>query len=207
MITKKLRAEMRMDTIDKNPKKLRSRGFIPGVLYGRNKDTRELQLKTKELQKLLAIQGYGAMVSLELDNEIIPAIIKEVQKGVIDSEILNIDFQQLSENEKIKISIPILLENKEKIEDAVTIIQQQLMELDIQCLPKYIPNNISLDVVSMQKGHALTVGDMDILKNENIEVLNDIVEVVASITSTTKAVEAEEEDKPIYESEKSILDE
>ncbi len=207
MATPKLKADIREESGKTNSKKLRNEGLVPGVLYGHNKETREVQIKTNELQKVLSQYGYGTMVSLEIKDNIIPAIIKEVQNDIVTNNLLHIDLQQLSENEKVKLSVPIVLKGKRDVEDSSTIVQQQLMELEIQCLPKYIPNSITVDAIKVKSGDALTVGDLDIIKDENIEVLNETEEVIASLTSnTTMDEEVEESEENFYESDKSVLD-
>ncbi len=163
------------------------------------------RLKEIELSKVLNKFGSGSTINLNLNGEVIPAIIKEVQKDIIKDNLLHIDFQQLSEDEEIKVFVPVVLVGKGKVENSTTIIQQQIMELEIRCLPKYIPSSIEVDVSNLKFGDSITVGDLNL--GENIEILHDEDEVIASLTANSKYEELEEDkDVPIYESNKSILD-
>lgn len=206
MATPKLKVEPRSLNPKVKPHTLRKRGFLPGVLYGRNKDTREFQIRTKELQSIISNHGYGAMVNLEIENKLIPAIIKEVQKATLTQEILNIDLQELSHDVKIKLIIPIVLEDKDRVEDSNTIVEQQLKELNIQCFPKYIPSSIIVNSAVLEDTNVLKVGDLEVINDENIEVLNDIEDIVATLSRATKEIVEEKDNSPIYISEKSILD-
>ncbi len=191
----------------KSSQRVRKEGFVPGIVYGHNKETKSIKIDRKELQKLLNKHGESGTVNIELEGQIRPTIIKEVQRGVAQSDVLHIDFQELSVGEKIKMAVHINVIGKEKVETPWAIIQQQLNELDIQCLPKHIPQRITVNVSELEIGNSLTVGDLDIFKDTDIEVLNDTGEVVVSLTAIKKESEPEEEDNiPIYESETSILD-
>lgn len=206
MATPKLKVEPRILNPKVKPHILRKRGFLPGVLYGRNKDTREFQIRTKELQSIISKHGYGAMVNLEIENKLIPAIIKEVQKETLSQEILNIDLQELSHDVKIKLIIPIVLEDKDRVENSNTIVEQQLKELNIQCFPKYITSSIIVNSSVLEDSNVLKVGDLEVINNKNIEVLNDVEEIVATLSRATKEIVEEEDNSPIYASDKSILD-
>ncbi|SHH46842.1 large subunit ribosomal protein L25 [Caloranaerobacter azorensis DSM 13643] len=205
MAAPKLNVELRDGGGRRYSIKLRKNGFIPGVIYGHNKQTKSIKLKEIELSKVLNKFGSGSTVNLNLNGEVIPAIIKEVQKDIIKDNLLHIDFQQLSEDEEIKVFVPVVLVGKGKVENSTTIIQQQIMELEIRCLPKYIPSSIEVDVSNLKFGDSITVGDLNL--GENIEILHDEDEVIASLTANSKYEELEEDkDVPIYESNKSILD-
>ncbi|WP_427337680.1 50S ribosomal protein L25 [Caloranaerobacter sp. DY30410] len=205
MAAPKLNVELRNEVGKRCSIKLRKNGFIPGVIYGHNKETKSIKLNEAEVSKVLNTIGSGSTVNLNLNGEMIPAIIKEVQKDIIKGNLLHIDFQQLSENEEIKVFVPVVLLGKGKVETSTTIIQQQIMELEIRCLPKYIPKSIEIDVSNLKFGDSITVGDLNL--GENIEILHDEDEVIASLTANSKYEELEEDkDVPIYESDKSILD-
>lgn len=206
MPTPKLNAELRDKSVKEKAHKLRQKGFIPGVLYGHNKDTRQVQLKTKELLKLISQYGRGTMINIELNKEVIPVIIKEVQKATTTSKVLHVDFQQLDENEKVKLTVSINVVNKELVENSATIVEQQLKEIMIQCLPKHIPTSVTIDASKLNEG-TIKVKDLDIANNDNVEILNNNEEdIVASLTYASKEEILEEDNAPIYESSKSVLD-
>ena len=200
-----LKAELRNINFKVKPKNLRKRGFIPGVLYGHNKDTKELQLKTKELQKIISNYGFGTMINVEIEDKKYQAIIKEVQKQTVTHNILHVDLQQLSNDEKIKLTLPLILEGRERVEDSKTVVEQQLKEINIQCFPKYIPGSIVVNANVLRNNNVLKVKDLEIAKDENVEVLNDLEDLVATLTRATKEEVIEEDNRPIYEISKSIL--
>lgn len=195
MPTPKVKAQLRENIGGNKVSKLRNQGFVPGVVYGHNKETREVKVEVSELRKLINRYGTGTMINIDLDGELVLALVKDVQKDMLKGHLLHVDFQQLSEDETVRLTVPITIEGKDKVEDNDTIVQQQVMELNIECLPKDIPSTIVVDAGVLKSGDALTVGDLDIAKNEDINVLDETGEVIASLTTASTIVELEEEDE------------
>jgi large subunit ribosomal protein L25 len=117
-------------------------------------------------------------------------LIKETQKDPIKGDVLHLDLQQLSADTKIKLRVPVIIQGREKAETTDTVLQQQLMEIELQCLPKYIPQSIQVDVSELKLGENITIGDLDIAKDANYEILTDLGEVITSLT----AAQVEEEE-------------
>ncbi|MGO1369931.1 MAG: 50S ribosomal protein L25 [Senegalia sp. (in: firmicutes)] len=208
MATKKLTAKLREEVGTGDSNQLRREGYTPGVLYGRSKDTKNIAFNTKELQKIVTDEGYGALVTLDIDGKNTAAILKDVQREIVKDGFLHADFQELSENEEIRLTIPLYLENREKAETNDSIVQLQLSEIDIECLPKYIVSYVNIDAAKLKDQPAITIGDLEL---EGIDILHEDDEVIASLTYASKAQEEDDDDEeatetPIYEDEKSVLE-
>lgn len=102
------------------------------------------------------------------------------------------DFQELDENEKIKVAMPIQIINREKVESSVKVIQLNMTELEIQTYPKYLPEKIELDAIHFKNKDTLTIGDLSITQNENIEILEDKDKVIASLAYASRDIQTEE---------------
>ncbi|QXM07149.1 50S ribosomal protein L25 [Crassaminicella indica] len=189
-----LKVKERKETNKKYLKKIRKEGFVPAVIYGHNKKTKEVQFNKQELDKTLNHYGVGSSVQLSMGDEIRLAIIKDVQRHITKLHVLHIDLQELDEKEKVRVKLPIYLINKSAVESSTSVIQQQMTELEIQTLPKYLPQSIEVDVSTMKYGEPLTVKDLWVFNNENIEVLSDKDEIVALLAASTKLEIKEEED-------------
>lgn len=207
MAIPKLKAEIRTKAGRRNSIRLRNEGFIPGVIYSQGEETKQIKFSRKEVQKMLSNYGETGTIDVELEGNTVPVLIKEIQKHVILDSVLHLDLQQLSEDKKVKLRVPVVIQGREKVETSSSVVEQQLMEIEIQCFPKYIPQHAVVDVSNLEHGNSITLSELDIAKDENIEVLSDINEVIVSLTASSKAEEVEEKTVPIYESEKSILEE
>lgn len=206
--TRTLSAENRPEIGKTKASKLRRKGLIPAVVYGHNKETKSISVDEKEFVKYLNRSGESSIVGLKLGDQRIQSIVKEVQYHPISSDVLHVDFQCLEENEKIRLFIPIKFDHMDILQGSTAVMAHPLDEIEIQCMPKHIPeHSIHIDVKSFKVGDVLHVSDLDIFKDENIEVLEESDRVVASLSDVKEMkVETEEsEDGPIYESQDSIL--
>ncbi len=174
--------------------KTRRSGNVPGVVYSRGEKTKEISLNEREVEKILSRYGQSMKIALDLEGKRSFAIIKEIQRGNINNEILHIDFQTLDENEKIKIQMPIQIINREEVESSVRFIQININEVEIQTYPKYLPDKVELDATKLNEKDVLTIGDLDIAENEHIEILEDREKVVASFVHISSGAEVDEEE-------------
>ncbi|NLC42655.1 MAG: 50S ribosomal protein L25 [Clostridiales bacterium] len=192
MATPMIKAELRDSVNRKNAGKLRNEGYVPGVIYSQGKETKSIKIDKIELQRFLSRHGSTGAIDVELEGTTVPVLIKETQKDAIKGDVLHLDMQQLSADTKIKLRVPVVIQGREIAETVDTVLQQQLMEIELQCLPMYIPQSVQVDVSELKFGENITIGDLDIAKDENIEILSDLGDVIASLTAAH--VEEEEED-------------
>lgn len=187
-------AEERNETGGNSATDLRNEGFVPAVVYGNHQDTKNIKVSKSDIIKVINKNGTSAQVKLKVQGKTVSTIIKEVQNDVLKYDILHVDFQRLSENETIKIKLPIQLEGTSKVENNSTLVQHQLNEIEIECLPQYLVENIVADVSGISIGHPFKVSDLEIFKDENISVLSDPNEVIATlVVNNTNEEETETE--------------
>ena len=188
-----LKAEPREKIRKTQLKTLRKEGFVPAILYSYNKKTRHISLGKKDLDRILDEYGVGSSVQLEVDGEKRAAIIKEIQRHITKEYVLHMDFQELDENKKIRVKIPLRTINKSAVESSISVLQQQKIEVEIQTYPKYLPQLIQVDVSKMKFGEPIFIKDLSIYKDENIEVLEDGEEIVVLLAMSTKVESLEKE--------------
>ena len=116
MATPVLNAEIRETTGKNAARKARKIGKIPGVVYSRGAETKEILFDEREVLRMLSKFGQSARISLNLEGEKNFVIIKELQRGIVDRRVIHIDFQTLDEKEKIRMTLPIRLVNREEVE-------------------------------------------------------------------------------------------
>ena len=197
----KLSAEIRQEIGKNRSSQLRHEDYLPGVIYGKGKETRSIKVKKSDFEKLVRKHGYSTLIDLEVDGETSPAIIKEVQNHPVKGNFLHVDFQLLNMDEKIKLTLPISIVGRENVESAETILIQQLNEIDIECLPGSIPQSIVADVSNVDLNTPFFVEDLEISKDDSITIFRDPTDVIASLTIPTVQVEEEDEDEELPEVE------
>lgn len=194
MANRKLKAENRQKLGSANSCKMRKEGLTPAVVYGHNKETISIQLNTSDFVKLLNRSGTNSVIGIELEEEVVASIVKEIQYHPVSAKVIHVDFQRLEENEKIKLTIPIVFENMETLQNSTVVMSHPLDEIEIQCMPRHIPkHSIHIDIKTLEVGHIVHIKDLDIFKDENIEIFNEDDEIVASL-SEVKEMKIEEDE-------------
>lgn len=176
---------------------LRREGIVPGVLY--SKDTEPISFSVSELSlKPVVYTNEMHLVNLKIgEKEEVKSILKDVQFDPLTDRIIHVDFQAITVGQVIQVQVPISL-----VGQAVGIKQggkllQNLHKFDVECLPKFIPEHLEIDITSLQVGESILVKDLSF---ENITLLNAEDTSVVSI-SAIRAEEEETGDEMLDESE------
>ena len=107
------------------------------------------------------------------------------------SQYLHVDFQQLNMNEKVKLTIPIVLNGRDNIKIQPSILIQQLDEIEIECLPGDIPQTIEVDVRDIDFATPIFISDLEIFHNEDVTIFRDSEDVIANLIEPTMEEELE----------------
>lgn len=186
-----LKLEKRDFTGGRKADRLRKSGYIPAVVYGKGMEPVSTQVKTADLKQFLSKHGKNSVFMTEFAEENnFSALIKEVQYNVFGSEILNINFQKVSLDEKIHVEVPIRVTGWERIERNGSVVVHQLNEVEVECLPRNVPHHIDIDVSTLTPGHSLTAGQLPL--PEGVALSTQPTDVVLSITAGKAHLQAAE---------------
>ncbi len=189
----KLKVSLR-DSVGKNKvDKLRVENLVPGVIYGNNKGSRNISVVEKDLVKIVEEAGTSNIIDIDLDGQPCKVLFKEIQNHPFKNKIVHFDMFEINMSEKIRISIPVVLENRDEIRVQPSILFQSLDEVEIEVLPGDLPSEAVFDVQDMQIGDVITVADLDVSKNDKIEVLTEADTTVASLSEPKSEEEIDEE--------------
>ena len=186
-----LDAELREGNGKVSVKQLREQGIVPGVLYGRDRDTVSIKADATEVEDLL---GGNAIIDVTLDDgSTQPVMVKEVQRDVITRDLLHIDLYQIALDEEITVEVPVEVVGQAEGVREGGLLNQILREVEIECLPTDIPENIEVDVTELGIGDSVDVSDLDV--GEDIEVKVDDSETVATVVLPDELDEEDEEEE------------
>ena len=184
------------EILGKKVRFLRRQGITPAHLFGHNVESVALQCDTAQLKRVLAQTGQTRLIGLKLDKARKPrnVMVREVQREPSTSELLHVDFYQVSMAEKIRVEVPIVPVGEApalKLEENFLI--QQLNSLSVECLPDEIPDSVELDVSSLTEAEQ-AIHVKDITLDEGITVLNNPEQLVVKISArrVEKLIEEEE---------------
>ncbi|WP_241158327.1 50S ribosomal protein L25 [Cohnella candidum] len=188
-----LKAETRATTSRGELRKLRKNGRIPGVVYGKDRSApTPVAVDAKELEALLRSHPH-AVLELDISGDGKEnVLLSEVQRDSMSREVLHIDFHKINMNESIKAPVRLEVSGKSAGEKEGGMLQLVLHEIEVECLPKNLPDSIPLEVENLQVGDSLTVADIQF--PEGVKPLMDADSVVASVLAPQKEISAEEAD-------------
>ncbi|MDO5716105.1 MAG: 50S ribosomal protein L25 [Tissierellia bacterium] len=190
----KLTASIREGIGTNRAKKLRAEAVVPAVLYSKGEDNLVLQVEERELRKVYLKAGNTNIIQIDIDGDTKPAIFKDVQKHPFKNQYVHVDFQGIRMDELIRVNIPVIAEGRDDISVQPSVLMQTLSELEIECLPGVIPDEITIDVRDMNIGDAITVQDLDIMKDDRFTVLDDPETLVVTLQEPKDEVIEEEEE-------------
>jgi len=169
----------------------RREGRIPGVLYGHGEDSVSLSVDANELQKLVhSISIENTIVDLDLGSgEPYKVLIRELQRHPFRDEFVHIDFFHVAMDEKIQVEVPIvLIGTPTGVKNKGGVLDHQLRELEVFCLPGSIPEKIELDVSNLDIGDSIHVSDIEL---PDVEILTELDRAVVAVLAPT-VMEVEE---------------
>ena len=188
-----LQADKREATGKNAVKKIRNNELIPGVIYAKNQENVNVQFTARDFEKVLRQAGTSTIISLDINGEAQEVLIKDFQNHPYKNQFLHVDFQAIDQNETIRVTVPVVLLNRDDMNVVEGVLVQNLDDVEVECLPKYIPQTADVDVKEMQIGNNKTIADLDIFANENITILAEEDEVVCSLQEVSEEV-IEDED-------------
>ena len=169
----KLNAETREEIGKNKAKKIRKENEIPAIIYERNRESIPVKIDGIEFMKVFREAGTSNLIDLSLENETTPVIIKSVQKDPIKGNVIHVDLQRLDMKEKIKVEVPIILHNRDKIKNQPSVLMQMIESLEIECLPGDMPEAIEIDVEDLDFNEPIKVKNLDIINNPDVRVITD----------------------------------
>ena len=170
-----LKATNRKDEGKGASRRLRHAAKVPAIVYGAHQDAVSIQLEHNDV--FLASQHewfYSAILDLNLDGTAQKVLLRDMQRHPFKPQIMHIDFQRVSENEAIRVSVPLHFLNQEKSpagKISGVLIMHELNEVEISCLPRDLPEFIEIDLIELKEGDILHLSDITLPKGVEIPEL------------------------------------
>ncbi len=190
MITVELEVFKRESLGKQANKKYRKDGFVPAVIYGKNKENLNILIDPIKLKKLLKNEaGENTIIEMKLDKSDLKknVLLKDAHLDTLTSDPLHLDFYEITDGVDVKVSSPLLFEGKPEGVKNGGVIQTLSNEIKIKCLPTNIPNLIEINISDLNIGDTLRV--KDIKPMDGIEILSNPESTIISILAPRLVVE------------------
>lgn len=176
-----LQAQKREATGKNKVNKLRNEELVPAVIYAKGEENINVQVTSREFEKVLKKAGTSTIITLDFGDEKKDVLIKAYQNHPFKNIFLHVDFQAINQNETIRVQVPVVLVGRDDIRVEPSVLVQNIDVVEVECLPKYIPQTADVEVSDLQIGDNRTVADLDIAKVDDITILLEDDEVVCSL--------------------------
>ena len=184
-----IKGSVRTDIGKKATRELRNNNGVPCVLYGVKRDENGLPVATHfsvpvEGLRNLVYTPNIYLVNLDIDGEVVTAIMKDIQFHPVKDNILHVDFLQVEENKPVAMEVPVQLEGLAEGVRAGGKLALQIRKLKVKALYNSIPERLVIDVTPLGLGKTIKVGE---LSYEGLELLNAKDAVVCAVKLTRAA--------------------
>ncbi len=177
-------------------RRLRLENKVPAILYHSGLEGTSLSIEKSELYKALKTGQFIFEVNVDDKNQFV--LVKEIQYHPVTDEIIHVDFQQVKEDQKISLEVPLRTEGESEGVKLGGILVQLLNVVTINCRPSNVPEALSIDVSELEMNSSLFV--KDIVLPDDIEMVTAEDIAVVSVQEPKKEEEVVEE---VFDEEES----
>lgn len=166
-------------------RQLRAAGMIPATFYGEHTDAATLAVNSREFGNVLKkSSSENVIVDLSVEGSKAElALVKEVQHDPISGQVIHIDFQHISANKPIRVTVPIRVTGvADGVKNFGGILQHSAREVEVEALPSVIPDYIDLDVTNLGIHQAIHASDIVL---EGVTVVTAADQTIVSVVPPT----------------------
>ena len=208
-------AEIREDQGKGASRRLRREGKVPAIIYGAGRPARSLVFDhNKVIKELESESFYSSILNIKVGDKSQAAILKDLQRHPAKNQIMHMDLQRIVEDEDIRMNVPLHFLNEEDavgVRDGGGKVSHLRTEVEVVCLPKYLPEYLEIDIAGLELDEILNLSDITLPEGVEIPELalgpehdRPIVSIhVIKAAPVEEEIEAEEE---VAEGEEAVAE-
>lgn len=183
---------VKRSVIGKKVGALRREGNIPGIVYGHHIEPISILMNRREVTRAITGLTASSIITVDIEGEKHAVLIREKQRNYMRDELIHIDFQAVSLEEKIRSKIEITLTGSAPaVKNFDGIVLQDKEFIEVEALPNDLPERITVDISNLQKiGDLIRVSDLTI--SDKVTVFDDRNETIVTISGTASDMAEEE---------------
>ncbi len=170
-------------------RKIRQRGRIPGIVYGPGRSPVPIELDPRPVVHLLE-RGTAENTLLELrtdDDQRWLCLLKDYQLDPVRDTLLHVDFYAVQTDVALTLRVPIRLVGEPPALKTGGVLQFLVREIEVECLPKDIPDVIEVDISNLGLNDFIQVRDLKL--PPGVRAVEDPDEVIVTLTAAEEYVE------------------
>ena len=172
-----LNAELREDQGKGASRRLRRAGKVPAIIYGAGKEPTNIMLNHHEVAHELQNDAfYSHILTINIGKTKEQAILRDMQRHPSKPFVMHMDFQRVAAGEKIRVHVPLHFITEAAcvgVKMGGGVLNHLAAEVEVQCLPKDLPEAIEVDVANLNVGDTIHLSDLKLGKGvEIVELLH-----------------------------------
>jgi large subunit ribosomal protein L25 len=175
------------------------------VVYGKGAETKAISIDPSALQRLLQGSGAGmnTLIELSVEGTTRTVLVKELQRDPVRGRPLHTDFYLVDLDQTVEVAVPIRLRGKAQGVELGGILDHPLREIELECLPRAIPESVDVDVSALDIGDSIHVRDLELPEGASVRTDENlaVASVVAPVVVEEPVAEEPEEGEELEEGE------
>ena len=170
---------------------LRRAGKLPGVIYGNKVEPIAITMDLKQSTHILNNATTSSIIQIDLEGVEYATLVRERQKDYLKNRFIHIDFQAVSQTEKIKAEVGIeFVGISPAIKDFSGVIVEGITAIEVEALPKDLPERFVVDISQLGEiGDAIYIKDLSI--PANVDVLSTLEDMIVMVSAPAAEEEVE----------------
>jgi large subunit ribosomal protein L25 len=183
-------ARNRADAGSAGSRRIRRAGRIPAVLYGRSGKALSIDLDALEFVNNAKGISESTIVTITIDGQTRQAFVKDTQRNIIDGKILHIDFYEVEAGVSLRARVSVHVHGNPVGVREGGVLESPLHEIEVECLPKDLPERIDVDISELKANQSIHVRDLAV--GEGVRIISNPDQVVALVKFARAETEAAE---------------
>lgn len=170
---------------------IRSQGYVPAVIHNHGQESLHVMGTSTELASIYKEAGKHHPLQLKVGNQDFLALIKDAHYNPVKRSTEHYVFQAIRQDEKVEAEVPIHMEGEIPAEKAGLMVLRQLDHVEIEALPKDLPDQLAVDATRLVELHdKITVADLAV--PEGVTILTESEHPIAMVVETKAQISEEE---------------
>ncbi len=153
----------------------RTSDLVPGILYGGGVDPVPLSVAYRDLSKAMQEEAfYSQILELSVGDKTQACVLRDLQRHPATDKVQHIDFLRIQENTPVQLHVPLHYINEERcvgVKLGGGRIAHNLIEVEVSCLPRDLPEFIEVDVEDLDVGASIHLSDLSLPNGVSIVAL------------------------------------
>ena len=189
-------------------RRYRATGKVPAVVYGGHRDPAKIVVDRKAIFEMIQKSEHGVrsifLLKMSGTDQQRHAMIKDIQVDPVSRKMPHIDFVRVTMDEKVRVSVPVHIEGTSIGVKEGGILDWQIRDLHVECLPGAIPDAIGVDVSNLGVHDYVRVSELKL--PEGVRVFDDPDRVVVGVThAKAEVVEAAPVEAEVAPAEPEVI--